>query len=112
MNLEQIDKLLDTEVPDDMVQAKNLGNKLDSFRYAAYREMVLKEKELTEQKNRFQMIKGPKTTESDRKFYTEFHTRDAKEAYDLAYGRYDNINRKINWIQTSVKAETEMFKRS
>jgi hypothetical protein len=109
---EKLDILLSTRIPDDLTQLNGLARDLDAYRYEAYRDMAEKDRIWTEQKNRYQMIKGPKTTESDRKFYTEFHTREFKEAYDLAYGRYKIINDKINLIQTLAKAETELFKRS
>lgn len=107
-----VEELLKTPIPDDLIQMNNLARKLDAYRYEAYAKMVQANKTLTETKNRFQMLKSPKNTAEDRKFYTELHTKDEQAALDMAQGEYKIINDKINLIQTLSKSETEMLKRS
>lgn len=107
-----LEEVLKKRIPDNLIEMSNMVRDIDQYRYEALIDKNAKEKNLTATKNRFQMIKSPRNTAEDRKFYTEFHTRDEKEAADNAADIFKYAGDKINNIQSLIKAETEMLKRS
>ena len=109
---EKLDLLLNRRVPDDLHLIRELGNDLDSWRATVGLSLVREKKKLIEEENRFQMLKSPKITEMDRKHYTEFHTREQKLVVDELEICLKVINDRMSWIQSSLKTETEAYKRT
>ena len=110
--MDELDELLRKRIPDDLVMMAEHAKRVDGYRYMVAMGIVDETRKLTEEKNRFKMIKSPSVTEADRAFYTELHTREQKAVVDKLVYTLQCIDKRINLIQTLVKPETEMFKRS
>jgi len=110
----ELEDILRQRIPDDIVQMENMIRDIDQFRYQALRDKNEAENILTEAKNRHQLPKTSmsKVTEADRKMHVEFRTKDEQENADNAIDIFKYSGDKINNIQSLIKAETEMLKRS
>lgn len=108
----ELESLLKVPIPDDIIGMSEHARRVDGYRYIVAMDIVSATKKLTEEKNRFQLIKTKTMTDVDRKNYTEFHTRDAQEGLDRATYTLQCIDKRINLIQTLIKPETEMMKRT
>ena len=109
--LQQIDELLKKRIPDDLTLIINHGNDIDAWRYVVAKRLALETKKLTEEQSRYQLPKTKNLTEYDRKNYTELHTRDQQERVSTLLAMYQSIDKRINWIQSQMKSETELLKR-
>jgi hypothetical protein len=108
----ELDKLLKRKVPDDLHLIRELGNEIDSWRATVGFSLVREKKKLIEEENRYQMIKSPRITEMDRKHHVEFHTKEQKLIVDELEIALKVINDRMSWIQSSLKTETEAYKRT
>ena len=109
--MNDLEALLKVPIPDELTQMSEHARKVDGYRYIVAMKIVESQKKLTEEKNRFQIMKTKSMTDVDRKNYTEFHTRETQEEVDRYTYTLQCIDKRINLVQTLIKPETELMKR-
>ena len=102
---------LSEQLPSDVVARKEHGDFLDGWRTRVCVKLAGARKILTEEENTNQLAKSKFLTDMDRKSHVGYKTREYKEVVEVLESYIYNIDKRINWLQTTMKWDIEEYKR-
>jgi hypothetical protein len=102
---------LSSQIPDDPTMTTH-AIEIDGYRYQIAERLVDARRKLTEDENRYKMIKSKTYTEFDRKMYMSDMTKEQRAMVELLEITLQTIDKRINLIQSMLRIMTEEYKRS
>ena len=102
---------LSEQLPPDVVARKEHGDFLDGWRTRVCVRLAGARKVLTDEENSNQLVKSSRITDMDRKNNVSYMTREQKEVVEILESYISNIDKRINWLQTTLKWDIEEYKR-
>lgn len=107
----ELQRTLSEQLPPDVVARKDHGDFLDGWRTRVCVRLAGARKVLIEIEKINQLPKGPRLTDMDRKNHVSYMTREQKEVVEILESYISNIDKRINWLQTTLKWDIEEYKR-
>lgn len=107
----ELESILSEQLPPEVVERKEHGDFLDGWRTRVCVRLAGARKMLTEEETTNQLAKSKHLTDMDRKNHVSYKTREQKEVVEILESYIYNIDKRINWLQTTLKWDIEEYKR-